>query len=102
MSQKTYRVVAGPEGYIANAAALMGVELPDQGHALVEGRIVCEDEALDRIARELLEAKNPVIFPGPLLLWQWSEKAASKAAAVKRLAQASGARLIPMPDYRPK
>ncbi|MFP4163495.1 MAG: carbon monoxide dehydrogenase beta subunit family protein [Chitinispirillaceae bacterium] len=102
MSQDEYRVVAGPEGYLADAAALRGVELPDSGHALVEGQIVREGKAVDVIAEKLLGASNPVIFPGPLLLWQWSDKVAPKAAAVKKLAQASGAKLIPMPDYRPK
>ncbi|MFP4680021.1 MAG: carbon monoxide dehydrogenase beta subunit family protein [Chitinispirillaceae bacterium] len=102
MSQDEYRVVAGPEGYLADAAALRGVELPDSGHALVEGQIVQEGKAVDVIAEKLLGASNPVIFPGPLLLWQWSDKVAPKAAAVKKLAQASGAKLIPMPDYRPK
>ncbi len=102
MSQGTYRVVAGPVGYLADSAALMGVELPDNGQALIEGQVVQEDEALDRAAEKLLEAKNPVIFPGPLLLWQHSDKVAAKAAAVKKLADVVGARLIPMPDYRPK
>ncbi|MFW5813246.1 MAG: carbon monoxide dehydrogenase beta subunit family protein [Fibrobacterota bacterium] len=102
MSQEKYRVVAGPEGYLASAAALMGVELPDRGQALVEGQAVQESEAMDLVARKLLGARNPVIFPGPLLLWQWSEKVAAKAGAVKKLAEVSGARLIPMPDYRPK
>lgn len=102
MSQDNYRVVAGPEGYLASAAALMGVELPDSGQALVEGQTVQESEAMDVVARKLLEARNPVIFPGPLLLWQWSEKVTAKARAVRKLAEVCGARLIPMPDYRPK
>mgnify|MGYP006304323943 CR=1 FL=1 len=102
MTQERYRVSAGPEGYLAASAALMGVELPDTGEALVEGRPVPESDAMDLIARKLLQAENPVIFPGPLLLWQWSPKVAAKAAAVKRLARVCGAKLIPMPDYRPK
>ncbi|KMQ51592.1 Pyruvate:ferredoxin oxidoreductase, delta subunit [Chitinispirillum alkaliphilum] len=102
MFQEKYRVVAGPEGYMASAAALMGVELPDSGQALVEGQVVEEKKAMEEIAGKLVGAKNPVIFPGPLLLWEWSESVRPKAAAVKRLAQVSGAKVIPMPDYRPK
>jgi len=44
----------------------------------------------------------PTIFPGPLVLWEWSERAAQESAAVKALADAVPARVIPMADYRPK
>ncbi len=102
MSQDKYRVVAGPEGYLASSAALMGVELSDSGQALIEGEIANEQKAIDLIAQKLLEAKNPVIVPGPLLMWNWSESVAPVASLVKELATVSGAKLIPMPDYRPK
>ena len=100
MSQ--YQVKAGPEAYLSPAAASMGIVLPDPGEAHIEGKIVSEDEAMEHAARKLLEAKVPTIFPGPLVLWKWNEKAAQKAAAVRRLAEALPARLIPMADYRPK
>lgn len=102
MSATDYIVKAGPEGYIAPAAALMGVQLSDPGQALVEGRIVPELVALDRVADELLAARHPVIFPGPLVLWDWADSVREKAAAIVELAKACGAKIIPMPDYRPK
>ena len=97
-----YSVVAGPEGYLPPAAASMGVELPEKGEALVEGNIISEEEAMLRIVNKLLTAKNPVFFPGPMLLWDWKDGVAEKARAVKELMQAVEARIIPMPDYRPK
>jgi hypothetical protein len=99
---KEYRVVAGPEGFLAPSAAVMGVELPEKGEALVEGAVVLEEEAIAKIAEKLLSANNPVFFPGPSILWAWKDGVAEKAAAVKRLADAVGAKIIPMPDYRPK
>ncbi len=102
MTATEYIVKAGPEGYIAPSAALMGVQLPDPGEALVEGCIVAEQVALDRIADELLSARHPVIFPGPLVLWDWADPVREKAAAIVELAKACGAKIIPMPDYRPK
>lgn len=97
-----YKVVAGPESYLSPAAASMGIVLPEKGEALVEGRNVPEEEAMEKIAEKLLSAKNPFFFPGPLVLWAWNEKAVVKAKAVKELAKAVGAKIIPMPDYRPK
>ncbi|MHB8170716.1 MAG: carbon monoxide dehydrogenase beta subunit family protein [Thermincolia bacterium] len=102
MSVTEYLVLAGPEGYLPPAAASMGVVLPEEGSALVEGRIVPEGEAMEKIAEKILTAKNPVFFPGPLILWAWKEGVAEKAKAVKELAEAAGAKIIPMPDYRPK
>jgi hypothetical protein len=63
---------------------------------------VDEEEAYEFAARKMLGAKVPTIFPGPLVLWKWNEKAAKKAAAIRRLAEILPARLIPMADYRPK
>ncbi len=102
MTASEYRVLPGPEGYLPPAAACMGVTLPEPGEALVEGKIVPEEDALQRIAEKLLAARNPVFFPGPLVLWAWREGVAEKAKAVLELVEAAGARVIPMPDYRPK
>jgi len=99
---KEYRVIAGPEGFLAPSAAVMGVVLPEKGEALVEGAIVPEEEAINRIARKLLTAKNPVFFPGPSVLWAWKDGVIEKASAIKRLADVVGSKIIPMPDYRPK
>ena len=97
-----YKVTAGPEGYLPPAAALMGVLPSDAGFALVEGGCVKEREALELAVRKLLDAKHPVFFPGPLVLWDWADGVADKAAAIKELADLLGAKIIPMPDYRPK
>lgn len=102
MLSNEYPVLNGPEGYLPPAAASMGVMLPDQGFALIEGSCVLADDALEKIADKLLNARNPVFFPGPLLLWAWKEGVAEKAQAVKDLAELVGAKIIPMPDYRPK
>jgi hypothetical protein len=98
----SYEVKAGPEAFLPPAAASMGIRLPDPGEAHIEGRIVPEEEAYEYAARKFLEAKVPTIFPGPLVLWKWNEKAAKKATAIRKLALATPARLIPMADYRPK
>lgn len=102
MSENKYRVVAGPEGFLPPAAATMGVALPEEGMSLVEGEVVPSDVAMRRIAEKLVNASNPVFFPGPLILWDWKDGVAEKAAALRELAEAVGARIIPMPDYRPK
>ncbi|HAZ30521.1 TPA: carbon monoxide dehydrogenase [Candidatus Acetothermia bacterium] len=98
-----YRVAPGPEGYLSPSAAVMGVVLPEEGQALIEGEIVSQEAAVEAIAERLLAAKNPMLFPGPLVLWAWSDKAAAKAVALQELvAEVPGMRIIPMPDYRPK
>ena len=97
-----YQVLPGPEAFLPPSAASMGIVLPDPGEAHIEGRIVDEEEAYEYTARKLLGAKVPTIFPGPLVLWKWNEKAAKKAQAIRELADALPARLIPMADYRPK
>jgi hypothetical protein len=98
----SYEVKAGPEAFLPPAAASMGIRLPDPGEAHIQGRIVPEEEAYEHAARKFLEAKVPTIFPGPLVLWKWNENAAQKATAIRKLAVALPARLIPMADYRPK
>lgn len=103
LTKDGYRVVAGPEAYLSPAAATMGVVLPDPGQALIEGEIAPEEAAMREIARKLLSAKNPMLFPGPLVLWAWSERAVAKAVALQEMvAEVPGMRIIPMPDYRPK
>ncbi len=102
MSVAEYQVLKGPEGYLPPAAASVGVVLPSEGEAIVEGKVVADEEGMAKIAKKLLEAKNPVFFPGPLILWAWKDGVAEKAAAIQELAEAVGARIIPMPDYRPK
>ncbi|MDR3011637.1 MAG: hypothetical protein LBU70_00270 [Chitinispirillales bacterium] len=99
MVQETYRVLPGPEAYLAPAAAMMGVMPPDSGSAIVEGSVVSEDEAIAVIARKLADAKNPAVCPGPLLIWQWDDGVSAKAAAVRELAEACGAKILPMIDY---
>jgi hypothetical protein len=102
MQADVYKVKAGPEGYLPPAAACVGVCLPEKGQALLEGEAVPEEKALKEIARRLLSARNPVFFPGPLILWAWKEGVAEKARALQTLAKEVGAKIIPMPDYRPK
>ncbi|MCL0057842.1 hypothetical protein M1N05_02090 [Dehalococcoidales bacterium] len=98
-----YKVITGPETYLSPPAAMMGVVLPEEGQGLIEGAIVPEEIAMEAIAQKLLSAKNPMLFPGPLVLWAWSEKAVAKATALQRMvAEVPGMRIIPMPDYRPK
>lgn len=97
-----YQVVPGPEAFLPPFAASQGIVLPDPGQAHIEGRIVDEDEAYEHAARKLLGAKVPTLFPGPLVLWKWNEKAGKKAKAIRDLADELPARLIPMADYRPK
>lgn len=102
MCEQRYEVLAGPEGFLPPAAATRGIELPGTGEALVEGRCVPQWFALETIAKKLAGAVCPVFFPGPLILWDWKEGVAEKAAALRRLAEVAGAKIIPMPDYRPK
>ncbi len=105
-----YKVSRGPEAFLPPAAATMGVELPDEGGALIEGRIVTEAEALEHAAKILLEAKVPTIFPGPLVLWNWRDGVEKKAKAIRNLFETlkqvakpgQKPMLIPMADYRPK
>jgi hypothetical protein len=107
----SYRVMPGPEHFLPPSASSMGIRLPDPGQAHIHGTIVSEEEAMEQAAREFLSARVPTIFPGPLVLWAWNEKAAKKAKAVRHLyetikecvdSKTQQAMLIPMPDYRPK
>lgn len=97
-----YSVVAGPEGLLPPAAALMGITLPEEGDGLVEGRIVSEADTMRAAAKALLTRKNPTLFPGPLMLWGWDEHTREKTAPFFEMAaEIPGVRIIPMPDYRP-
>lgn len=107
----SYKVMPGPEHFLPPSASSMGIQLPDPGQAHIHGAIVSEDEAMEQAARQFLSAKVPTIFPGPLVLWAWNDKAAKKAKAVRHLyetlkdsvdSKVQQAMLIPMPDYRPK
>jgi hypothetical protein len=99
----TKKIDVGPVGYMPHSAPSMGVELSPEGKALLYGNIVEEEEAMRDAARALLTMKNPTIFPGPMVLWDWKEDVADKTAAILDLAaEIPGCRIIPMPDYRPK
>jgi hypothetical protein len=88
----------------------MGICLPDPGEAHINGVIVPEEKAYEEAAKQFLMAKVPTLFPGPLVLWAWNEKAAKKATAIRHLYNTikecvqpgQTPMLIPMPDYRPK
>jgi hypothetical protein len=100
--EPAYRVVPGPEGLLPPAAAVMGIHLPEEGEGLVEGKIVSESEALEAAAIAMLTRKNPTLFPGPMMLWGWTEHTREKAAPFFEVAhEIPGVRIIPMPDYRP-
>lgn len=97
-----YKVLPGPEGYLPPAAAMHGVCLPEKGQAFIEGECVPREEAIKAIAKRLLGAKNPTFFPGPLLLWRTTDYALERGKLVRELANEINAKIIPMPDYRPK
>ena len=105
-----YRVLPGPEHFLPPAAASMGIRLPNPGEAHIQGVIVPEEQAMEEAARQFLMGRVPTIFPGPLVLCAWNEKAAKKATAIRHLFETikecvtpqQKPMLIPMPDYRPK
>jgi hypothetical protein len=97
-----YRIPVGVSSFLTPSAALEGVVLPDPGQGLVEGEIWDEEATIDEAARKLVEARNPTLFPGPLVLWKWNEESARMARAVKNLADIAKMKVIPMADYRPK
>lgn len=99
---KPYEMTLGPEGYLPPSVSERGVMGPSKGEGLVMGKRVPEQHAIDEAARRLLQAKNPTIFPGPLVLWAWNGQAVREAKVVRALAEAVSAKLIPMADYRPK
>lgn len=97
-----YKVLPGPESYLPPAAAMHGVCLPEKGEAFVEGVCVSRETGIREIAKRLTAAKNPTFFPGPLLLWRTTEYALERGKLVRELAREVNAKVIPMPDYRPK
>lgn len=99
---EAYRVLPGPEGYLPPAAALHGVCMPEIGEALLEGACVPREAAIQEIAKRLVGAQNPTFFPGPLLLWKTTEYAVERGRLVREIAFEISAKVIPMPDYRPK
>src|SRR5215470_7294095 len=99
---KPYKMTVGPEGYLPPSVSERGVIGPSKGEGLVMGKRVPEQQAIDETARRLIQAKNPTIFPGPLVLWAWNDRAVRESKVVKALAEAVPAKLIPMADYRPK
>jgi CO dehydrogenase/acetyl-CoA synthase epsilon subunit len=75
---------------------------PEKGKALLAEKMVPEQEALREVAKILLEAKKPVIFtPGRMLLWAWEEGTLEKVEALRELAAAIGAEILPVMDIRP-
>ncbi|AUG57534.1 carbon monoxide dehydrogenase beta subunit family protein [Acetivibrio saccincola] len=102
MQTCNYKVKPGPEGFVISSAAMKGVVLPEKGESLVEGCVLPETDGMKKAAEKLLSAKNPVFVPGPLILWNWMDGVEEKAKAFIELANTVGAKIIPMPDYRPK
>ncbi|MDA8028701.1 MAG: carbon monoxide dehydrogenase [Nitrospiraceae bacterium] len=92
----------GPAGLLPPAATAMGLDLPVEGTGAVEGRILPEAQVLEEAARKLAHAKVPTFFPGPMVLWQFTEESRRVADAVLEVAESNGIGIIPMPDYRPK
>lgn len=81
---------------------VLKVPHPAKGKALMEGKMVPEEEALQKIAEILLKAKKPVIFtPGRIILWTWEEGVPEKARVLRKLAAAIGAEILPIMDIRP-
>ena len=88
--------------FLTPSVTSRGVVLPDPGNALLMGDSVPEGKALTDLYDRIRHAKNPVLFPGPLVLWRKTPDSPAMAAAVKRLSAVSGMKIIPMADYRPK
>ena len=98
------QIQVGPIGLLPPSAASLGIFQPEQGsgYQLVEGEHVPEDEALKIAARQLLSLRNPTLFPGPMLVWGWTDETIHKAElAMDLVKEVPGMNVIPMPDYRP-
>ena len=94
----------GPIGLLPPSAASQGIFQPEKGsgYQLVEGEHVPEDEAIKTAAHKLLTLRNPTLFPGPMIVWGWTDEAIHKAELIMDLVkQVPGMNVIPMPDYRP-
>ena len=69
---------------------------------MVEGEHVPEDEAIKTAAHKLLTLRNPTLFPGPMIVWGWTDETMHKAELIMDLVkEVPGMNVIPMPDYRP-
>ena len=94
----------GPIGLLPPSAASQGIFQPEfgSGYQLVEGEHVLEDEAIKTAARKLLTLRNPTLFPGPMIVWGWTDETIHKAEIIMDLVkEVPGMNVIPMPDYRP-
>ena len=94
----------GPIGLLPPSAAAMGIFAPEAGSGLqlVEGEHVKEEVALTTLAKKFLSLRNPTLFPGPMIVWGWTEETRKKAKLVLDLRDTiPGCNVIPMPDYRP-
>ncbi len=93
----------GPAKYSPYPVAVYdNILTPPEGKALLYDDIVDEELAMREAAKAMLTRENPTIFPGPQVLYAWSETAKKKATLIKRMAEALNAQMIPMYDYRPK
>ncbi len=97
-----YKILPGPESYLPPAAVMHGITLPEKGEAYIEGSRVKLDAGIRKIAEKLTTATNPTFFPGPLLIWKTTEYAIERGRLLCEIAKAVSAKIIPMPDYRPK
>ncbi len=98
------KIEIGPIGLLPPSAAAMGIFQPEKGsgYQLLEGEHVPEDEAIKVAARQLLSLRNPTLFPGPMIVWGWTDETIHKAELAKQLVdEVPGMNIIPMPDYRP-
>ncbi|MZH47252.1 MAG: 2-oxoglutarate:ferredoxin oxidoreductase [Nitrospinae bacterium] len=94
----------GPIGLLPASAAAQGIFQPekDSGFDLVEGEHVPTDDAITKAAHEILTRRNPTLFPGPMIVWGWTEETDRKAElAMDLVKEVPGMNVITMPDYRP-
>ena len=93
----------GPADYSPYAVAMEDeLYTPPEGKAMLLTEMVDEEVALREVARVMLTSDNATIFPGPQVLYAWSDEAKKKATLIKEMAEVLGAKMIPMYDYRPK
>lgn len=98
------KLTVGPIGLLPPSAAATGIFQPEKGsgYQLVEGEHVPEDKAIEIAARKLLTLRNPTLFPGPMIVWGWTDETIHKAElAMELVREVPGMNVIPMPDYRP-
>lgn len=66
------------------------------------GTIQPEKDSISELAHRIVSARNPTLFPGPLVLWKHGKGSGEMSRSVARLLKVSGMKAIPMADYRPK